>query len=318
MEEADRERMELSLWELYIAFSTKLPRILAVDFGLRNTGVASFFPSFSRSKLQVSLDDPSLCKKGMEKKNMTKISTREAREVGIEYARFLSNRMGPGDNGQQCLCLLETQPPSKVTGGLGRTTRAFATAIEDAMMYDGSFRVESRTVCKYKRTDLGFIVHKDRDKNKKVSKGIARILKQYYPDAIDGPEEWDKNADMCDALLLLLSELVEWVRCQDIFNCRTSNSSQHLMLVMFLLEYDKNRQDSEWMNQFIQDLSDNRLHQLFCELSYVQPVGMSSVALSKRKTRKNGISGVKPHAVSTPVSPLIISPMLEKPSNPLP
>lgn len=302
------EQVEDSL--LRLTGALKHP-IVAIDPGPRKCGVASLSPcevgglylNYTRQEPLLSVYD----RKASDKMNARTMTDVETAGVAANFVRQLSTDLG------SCEVLLENQPPAGVTGKGGRTTRTLSLAFISAFTAQG-WPVTLKTVKTYKERTFGIIVFpKDNWSNKNYSKKFIQMLSDRFPILLVG-EDLKTEADICDALLLLFSHLIELVARLPI--CQLLNSQRPLQLLEIgLLLIQMSHQvrlgiawNEEEILKTLSRIQSDELHRKCCDLLIVASVEKRVVQSRSTKPKKiPGTLGV-PIVLGTHASHLITPP----------
>lgn len=216
--------------------------IIAMDPGARNTGLARLFTSETMGiNFLYSLEEPLLYAFEPGKcaaMHAGKLTEVEAAATGACFAREV---MG-SDSGT---ALIETQPPSSVTGRGGRSTRGLTNGIVSAFVANPKWEIELIPVKTYKGV-FDLRVEHDRLDNKGISVGFIKALAAEYPLTFQREKclKLLKTPDVADALILLFSRFIELVPrdiCQELLDTevtrRIPTGLQTLLLGLMIMEY---------------------------------------------------------------------------------
>lgn len=222
--------------------------IIAMDPGARNTGLARLFTSETMGvNFLYSLEEPLLYAFEPGKcaaMHAGKLTEVEAAATGACFAREV---MGL-DSGT---ALIETQPPSSVTGRSGRSTRGLTNGIVSAFVANPRWEIELIPVKTYKGV-FDLRVEHDRLDNKGISVGFIKALAAEYPLTFQRDKclKLLKTPDVADALILLFSRFIELVPreiCQELLDTevtrRLPTGLQTLLVGLLILEHNNQEYD---------------------------------------------------------------------------
>lgn len=282
------------LWNAWCDIGAIPKHIIAIDPGLRKCGFVRCFGNDGYGlRIAATLDEPLITTYPEGKcVHANKITDVDASATGGNYVRWLLK-----DNEANLpLVLLENQPPSRVTGRSGRCTRSFANGMVSAFKAAGC-DVIMKTVNAYKEKSFGIRVDSDRLTNKDISVKIFKLLYDWFPEFVEIEKAYLKNADVADALILLLSELVEQLPferiCQKLKFKETPTTFQKLHILLDVLILPAHIDDQHWLEVQYQQLMKNQLYQVCCEQSLVQSVGPRTARSASTKRKKLvGMRGV--------------------------
>jgi len=292
--------------------------IVAIDPGPRKCGVASLSPcEIGGVFLNYTRQEP-LKSVYENEKNARTMTDIEVAGIGGNFVRqFIGDVEGP------CEILIENQPPGRVTGKGGRTTRQLALSLITAFSLKG-WPVTLKTVRSYKECAFGLTVYKnDNHSNKEVSKNFINILAQRYP-LVLRQYELQKEADKCDALILLFSRVVELAVelpiCHLIGDHHLTRV-QLLELILLLVDHAhrlRNRvqlRSEKDLELLVNDIRNQCLQHMLFERLIAQPVVDRGVKSRSTKPKKMfGTHGV-PIVLDSHVSHLIIPQQPQTPSS---
>jgi len=279
---------------LKLSSRLKIP-IIAMDPGPRKCGVASIAPcEIGGLYLNYTRQEPIRALYDEEKSKKVNARTMTDIDVAGIAANFV--RQFTREFEGQCEVLLENQPPGRVTGKAGRTTRTLTLAMISGFTTN-NWPVTLRTVKSYKEKSFGLIVHSgDHWSNKMVSKTFVGLLADRYP-VILSKEELKSEPDICDALILLFSRLIELV--SDLSICHLiehPNPLQVLELGLVLVQYAHRIRQNDLqelgLETEIERITKNELYQQCYKQSIALPVDLRTAKSKSTKQKKVGTHGV--------------------------